>query len=298
MKGIILAGGSGTRLYPLTLKLNKHLLPLYDKPMIYYPLSVLMIAGIRDILIITRPEDFDDYQAIFGDGSRLGLNIQYEAQAKPGGLAEGLTIGREFANGEPVCMILGDNIFYGHDLGNILKEAMANLKGATVFGYYVRDPERYGVVDFDDEWRVKSIVEKPEHPASNYAVTGLYLYDGNAADIAASVKPSARGELEITDVNNIYHKRGTLNVQLIGRGFVWLDAGTHDSLLEATQFISIFEKRQGLKIACLEEIAWREGYIDFEQFEKQAKTMLKGEYGEYLNKLVDEEKRKAVQLSE
>lgn len=285
MKGIILAGGSGTRLYPLTKHLNKHLLPVYDKPMVYYPLSTLMLANIRDILIIARPQDLPLYQSLLGDGSDLGIHLQYAEQAEARGLAEALIIGETYLEGKNCCLILGDNIFYGQSLGERLQRAAKNLKGATVFGYYVTDPERYGVVAFTEEGRVTEILEKPAHPPSHYAITGLYFYDAEACEIAKSVRPSARGELEITEVNQEYLRRGKLTVELLGRGSAWLDTGTHHSLLEASQFISVMEERQGLKIACLEEIAWRQGYISTEQLLALAHLLRKSQYGQYLIKI-------------
>ena len=288
MKGIILAGGSGTRLYPITIPTIKQLLPIYDKPMIYYPLATLMLAGVRDILIISTPKDLPRFQDLFGDGSQLGLNFSYAEQQKPRGIAEALIIGEEFIGNENVWLVLGDNIFFGHGLPDLLKETSQQKEGATVFGYYVSDPERYGVVEFDKEGKVISIEEKPEKPKSNYAITGLYYYDREAPKIAKELKPSHRGEIEITDLNLEYLKKGKLNVKLMGRGFAWLDTGTHDSLLDASDFVRIVEQRQGLKIACIEEIAYRLGYIDAEQLEKLAQPLKKTGYGKYLLKLLEE----------
>lgn len=285
MKGIILAGGSGTRLYPITKILCKQLLPIYDKPMIYYPLSVLMLAGIREILIISTPTDLPFFQIMFGDGSAYGLTMRYAEQAKPNGIAEAFIIGEQFINNDPVCLILGDNIFYGHGLTELLKKAVHDVKsvgGASVFGYYVNDPERYGVVEFDKIGRVLSIEEKPKEPRSNYAVTGLYFYDTSIVDVAKSIRPSGRGELEITDVNKAYLESSRLRVELLGRGYAWLDTGTHESLLEAGDFISAIEKRQGLKIACIEEIALSAGYITPQQYMALAEPLRKSGYGEYL----------------
>jgi len=287
-KGIILAGGSGTRLHPATLAISKQLLPVYDKPMIYYPLSTLMLAGIRDILIISTPQDTPRFQALFGDGARWGLNLSYCVQPSPDGLAQAFILGREFVGGAPSALVLGDNIYYGHDLQGLLRNATDRTEGASVFAYHVTDPERYGVVEFDAVQRALSIEEKPQAPKSNYAVTGLYFYDSQVCDIASSIAPSPRGELEITDVNAVYLKQGQLSVEIMGRGYAWLDTGTHDSLMEAGQFIATLEKRQGLKVACVEEIAYRSGWIDAAQLEKLAQPMLKNGYGQYLLKVLKE----------
>jgi len=288
VKGIILAGGSGTRLYPITHVVSKQLLPIYDKPMIYYPLSVLMLSGIRDVLIISTPEDRGKFEALFKDGSHVGLNISYAVQAKPEGLAQAYIIAKDFIGGEKSCLILGDNLFFGHSLPQILNRAVAFEKGGVVFGYWVKDPERYGVVDFDSDGKVISIEEKPDKPKSNYAVPGLYFFDSDAVEIASNLKPSARGELEIAHVIDTYLKRGELKVELLGRGFAWLDTGTHESFLEASIFVETLQKRQGLKISCIEEIAWRMGYIDKRQVRDLAGPYLKNEYGQYLMQIISE----------
>lgn len=284
-KGIILAGGAGTRLHPITTTVSKQLLPVYDKPMIYYPLCTLMLAGLREILIITTPHDQPQFQALLGDGSQWGLALSYAVQASPDGLAQALILGRDFLAGAPAALILGDNIFYGTDLAGKLLAAGQRSTGATVFAYHVTDPERYGVVEFDDARRALSVEEKPLHPRSHYAITGLYFYDNAVCDIAADIQPSARGELEITDVHRVYLERGALQVEVLGRGTAWLDAGTHDSLLDAGQFIATIQKRQGLKISCPEEIAYRKGYIDLEQLQRLAAPLARSGYGEYLLKL-------------
>ncbi|WP_010325263.1 glucose-1-phosphate thymidylyltransferase RfbA [Marinobacterium stanieri] len=286
MKGIILAGGSGTRLYPITKGVSKQLLPIYDKPMVYYPLSVLMLAGIREILLITTPEDIHSFERLLGDGREFGIELSYAVQPNPDGLAQAFTIGEDFIGGDRVCLVLGDNIFYGQGFTPKLREAVARTQGATVFGYQVKDPERFGVVEFDTGYRAISIEEKPLQPKSNYAVTGLYFYDNEVIEIARSVVPSNRGELEITSINQAYLQRGSLNVELLGRGFAWLDTGTHESLLEAAQFVETIEKRQGFKIACLEEIAWRQGWISDQDVLMAAERLSNSIYGQYLERVV------------
>jgi len=290
MKGIILAGGSGTRLYPITRAVSKQLLPVYDKPMIYYPLSVLMLAGIQEILIISTPDDLPKFESLLGDGSQLGLSFSYLQQPRPEGLAQAFVLGASFIGNDPVCLILGDNIFYGYDLSDYLRRAVALESGGMIFGYMVKDPERYGVVEFDSTGKVIGIEEKPERPKSNYAVPGLYIYDNQVADIAANLKPSARGELEITDVNLAYLHRGQLKVELLGRGFAWLDTGTHEAMQQAASYVQAIQERQGLKIACIEEIAYRLGYINGQAVKRLARDMTKNDYGQYLMAIIKEEK--------
>lgn len=294
MKGIILAGGSGTRLYPITKGVSKQLIPIYDKPMIYYPLSVLMLAGIRDILVITTPEDQNGYIRLLGDGRQLGIYLNFIIQPNPDGLAQAFILGEEFIGNDQVCLILGDNIFYGQNFTPMLKKAVNKKSGATVFGYPVKNPENFGIVEFDDDLRAISIEEKPKNPRSSYAITGLYFYDNDVVDIAKKVEPSSRGELEITTINQEYMKRGILNVELLGRGFTWLDTGTHDSLLDAAQFVETIEKRQGYKIACLEEISWRNGWLTTEQVNNLAEPLAKNGYGRYLLDLLKYEARGRV----
>ncbi|OCH25507.1 glucose-1-phosphate thymidylyltransferase RfbA [Aliivibrio sp. 1S128] len=294
MKGIVLAGGSGSRLYPLTRGVSKQLLPIYDKPMVFYPISTLMLAGIKDILIITTPEDNAGFKRLLGDGSYFGINIEYAIQPTPDGLAQAFIIGEEFIGNDSVCLVLGDNIFYGQSFSQTLKNAASRKSGATVFGYQVKDPERFGVVEFDDNMKAISIEEKPDAPKSNYAVTGLYFYDNDVIEMAKKVMPSHRGELEITTLNEMYLNNGSLNVELLGRGFAWLDTGTHESLHEASSFVQTIENVQGLKVACLEEISWRNGWLSDEQVLTLAKPMMKNEYGQYLTRLVNESQKRAM----
>lgn len=290
MKGIILAGGSGTRLYPITKATSKQLVPIYDKPMVYYPMSVLMLAGIRDVLLISTPEFLPQFEELFGDGSDLGMNIEYRVQEQPNGLAEAFILGEDFIGNDNVALVLGDNIFHGAGLSDLLQQAARKDNGATIFGYQVKDPERFGVVDFGRDGRAISIVEKPKHPKSNYAVTGLYFYDNSVVEIAKNIKPSKRGELEISDVNAVYLKQNRLDVKIMGRGYAWLDTGTHDSLLEASSFVATVEKQQNLKVASLEEIAFRMNYISLEKLEELAQPLKKNDYGKYLLRIVNEEK--------
>ena len=287
MKGIVLAGGSGTRLYPLTKAISKHIMPVYDKPMIYYPLSTLMLAGIREVLIISTPRDIHVFEELLSDGSQLGMKFSYAVQEQPRGLADAFIIGADFIGDDSVALVLGDNIFYGQSFSKVLREVAARESGATIFGYYVRDPREYGVVEFDENGKALSIEEKPEHPKSNYAVPGLYFYDNDVVEIAANVKPSARGEIEITSINNEYLRRGTLRVETLGRGFAWLDTGNHDSLLDAADFVAAFQKRQGLYISCIEEIAYKRGFIDKEQLLKLAEPLMKTNYGQYLKEVAE-----------
>ena len=287
MKGIVLAGGSGTRLYPLTKAISKQIMPVYDKPMIYYPLSTLMLAGIREVLIISTPRDIHVFEELLSDGSQLGMKFSYAVQEQPRGLADAFIIGADFIGDDSVALVLGDNIFYGQSFSRVLREVAARESGATIFGYYVNDPERFGIVEFDENGKALSIEEKPEHPKSNYAVPGLYFYDNDVVEIAANVKPSARGEIEITSINNEYLRRGTLRVETLGRGFAWLDTGNHDSLLDAADFVAAFQKRQGLYISCIEEIAYKRGFIDKEQLLKLAEPLMKTNYGQYLKEVAE-----------
>lgn len=287
MKGIVLAGGSGTRLYPLTKAISKQIMPVYDKPMIYYPLSTLMLAGIREVLIISTPRDIHVFEELLSDGSQLGMKFSYAVQEQPRGLADAFIIGADFIGDDSVALVLGDNIFYGQSFSKVLREVAARESGATIFGYYVRDPREYGVVEFDENGKALSIEEKPEHPKSNYAVPGLYFYDNDVVEVAANVKPSARGEIEITSINNEYLRRGTLRVETLGRGFAWLDTGNHDSLLDAADFVAAFQKRQGLYISCIEEIAYKRGFIDKEQLLKLAEPLMKTNYGQYLKEVAE-----------
>ncbi|MGO3548176.1 glucose-1-phosphate thymidylyltransferase RfbA [Paucilactobacillus nenjiangensis] len=290
MKGIILAGGSGTRLYPITKAISKQLVPVYDKPMIYYPLSTMMLAGIKDIMLISTPRDISRFEDLLGDGAQLGINIEYKIQENPNGLAEAFVLGEEFIGDDSVCLILGDNIYYGSGLSKLVQRSAKKISGATVFGYQVSDPERFGVVEFDDNQHVISIEEKPEHPASNYAVTGMYFYDNSVVEIAKTMKPSPRGELEITDVNRAYLEKGELDVELLGRGYAWLDTGTHESLHDAAAFIETVQKRQNLQVACIEEVAFRMGYIDKDQLIELAQPLKKNAYGQYMLRIAEESK--------